>query len=195
MKIIKTEILAVVLLALVNGPIIFAGDLKDVKGPVDFPHNKFLVYLLIFSVLAIIVFAVFYFLRKSPGISPGDVKAETPWEKAVNALNKLQAEGLLNQGRFDLFFTKLSDILRRYIEEQFEIKAPEMTTEEFLYFVRDKNKLSVAHTEVLKDFLTSCDLVKFAQYAPTAQEAEKSFLIAKRFVDETKPVAVTEERE
>ena len=63
--------------------------------------------------------------------------------------------------------------------------APQMTTDEFLLYVADFPGLDSQHKQRLKDFLTHCDMVKFARYGPDAQEMEKSFLSARKLIEET----------
>ena len=66
------------------------------------------------------------------------------------------------------------------------MKAPEMTTEEFLFSLKNSGGLSITHKNLLKEFLNLCDAVKFAKYGPTEKEISQSFDIAKAFIDETK---------
>ena len=61
-----------------------------------------------------------------------------------------------------------------------------MTTEEFLFYVRDYSRLISNHKALLKEFLLACDLVKFAKYIPTSEEIDAIFLSARKVVDETK---------
>jgi hypothetical protein len=67
------------------------------------------------------------------------------------------------------------------------LKAPEMTTEEFLSFLRNSDKLQTGHKELLRQFLNHCDMVKFARYAPAQNEIDESFRSAKRLIDESRP--------
>ena len=61
-----------------------------------------------------------------------------------------------------------------------------MTTEEFIVYMREYGELGREQKDLLKEFLSNCDLVKFARYIPPDSEGETSFDTAKRFVDETK---------
>jgi hypothetical protein len=76
--------------------------------------------------------------------------------------------------------------VRRYIEEVFQLKASEMTTEEFLSSAKDSSRLPPEHKALLKEFLEACDLVKFAKHTPRDAEVEQIFLNAKYFIEETK---------
>jgi len=76
--------------------------------------------------------------------------------------------------------------VRQYLENRFNIRATEMTTEEFLIRVREDRALSFEHKGLLREFLQSCDLVKFAKYEPGQQEALSSMVAAKKLIDQTK---------
>ena len=87
------------------------------------------------------------------------------------------------------FCTVVSEILRTYLEERFGLRAPERTTEEFLAELQTSGSLDLRHKQVLADFLTRCDLVKFAQANPGRPELEELHGVALRVVTETIPTA------
>ncbi len=64
-----------------------------------------------------------------------------------------------------------------------------MTTEEFLLKASTENLIEERWRELLKDFLTSCDMVKFARYRPTVTECDTLFNTAVRFVKETSRIS------
>src|SRR5204863_5993889 len=76
---------------------------------------------------------------------------------------------------------------RIYLEERFNFHAPERTTEEFLYELRETNLLTATQKESLGGFLQSCDLVKFALYEPGQPELRDLHASALRLVEETEP--------
>ena len=65
-----------------------------------------------------------------------------------------------------------------------------MTTEEFLDSLKSSNSLSQEQKSLLKDFMGSCDLVKFAKYAATKLEADLVNTAAAKFIEETKDVHI-----
>ena len=91
-------------------------------------------------------------------------------------------------------YIELSDIVRHYLENRFILRAPEMTTEEFLDKLKDTDMLSYDQKILLKDFLFHCDLVKFARYGPTEKEIDSSFKSAENLVDQTKRTAEGEDK-
>ncbi|MFC1480537.1 hypothetical protein ACFL5Y_03735 [Candidatus Omnitrophota bacterium] len=93
---------------------------------------------------------------------------------------------LPGQGRIKEYYVRLSDIVRHYLEDRFSFRAPEMTTEEFMERVKNSSEMLKKHKELLGDFLSHCDMVKFAKYGPTSLEMLDSFQSAERLVDQTR---------
>ncbi len=162
-------------------------DIKDVKAPVDLPDWGWAVWLALGFLLAAAAVFIFRWFSKRPPERTQPLAPPLPaWEKAYQALEALRRENLPDQGRFKEFFTRVADIARHYMEDRFQIHAPHMTTEEFLYYLGIAGYLNEAQKKALKDFLDSCDMVKFAKYAPTLTEAQHNFDLAKKLVDDTR---------
>lgn len=103
-------------------------------------------------------------------------------EQAFAELRALVAEDLVKKGNIKEFYQKISDILRRYIENRFNLRAPEQTTEEFLSQIRTKSDFDDSHKTLLENFLTHCDLVKFARHQPETKDIRKTFDSCKAFI-------------
>jgi hypothetical protein len=86
------------------------------------------------------------------------------------------------------FCVVVSDAVRWYLEERFQLRAPERTTEEFLAELRGAGRLSDLQQSLLGDFLTRCDLVKFARHQPSEPELRALHDAAVRLVEETEPL-------
>ena len=84
------------------------------------------------------------------------------------------------------FFVKISAIVRRYLEDRFDLHAPELTTEEFLAVAGNSADLTHAHQELLRDFLQQADLIKFAGVNATDADIQRSAELAIRFLEETR---------
>ncbi|MBU1045071.1 MAG: hypothetical protein KJ915_11815 [Candidatus Omnitrophica bacterium] len=108
---------------------------------------------------------------------------------ALEELNKLQGLGLIAQGKIELYFEKLSGCMRHYLENRFNLRAPWMSTEEFLSQAKTSPVLTTEHKHLLHDFLILCDMVKFARYESSANEANESFALVRNFVEQTKQEA------
>jgi len=164
-------------------------DIRDIKPPVYFTTNySFLIVIAAIIVLAIFGFFITRFLKEKlkKKASIPSVPPKPAHIIAYEALEALQVKYLIQHGKIKECFFELSGIIRRYIENRFSIRAPEMTTEEFLTSIRDSGILTGLHKNLVKRFLELCDIVKFAKYGPTPKEIDKSFEAAKKLIDETK---------
>jgi hypothetical protein len=110
----------------------------------------------------------------------------TAYDKALRRIAALERRGLPSFGEADPWYVELSDIVRRYLEDRYGVRAPELTTEEFLQEARRFAELKRAHREVLTSFLEHCDRVKFAAYHPDPSESKEALAAARRFLDETR---------
>jgi hypothetical protein len=109
-----------------------------------------------------------------------------PYDIALEALDRLLAEHLLELGDYKQFYFRVSDILRRFIEHRFGLHAPERTTEEFLAELDRSKALPERHQMLLQDFLDHCDLVKFAKHEPESEEISRTVESCRDFVVETR---------
>ncbi|MBL7158300.1 MAG: hypothetical protein ISS91_02205 [Candidatus Omnitrophica bacterium] len=161
-------------------------DIRDIKGIFYVTRRLVIPLGLIIAliVIALLVGGIYLKKRLTSLMIPEVIKL--PHEIAFKRLEELKNKGLVEKGLVKEFYFELSDILRRYIEDRFNLRAPEMTTEEFLIFLKSSKSLSVDHKYLLREFLSHCDLVKFAKYGPSPKEIEKSLLSAESFVDQTK---------
>jgi len=163
--------------------------LRDIKGPLSL-HNQINIFLILgVLILAGLLILLFKFLskRKKEALN---IPPRPAHEIAYEQLEQLKAKDLIRQGKLKEYYSEVSDIIRHYLENRFLLKAPEMTTEEFLFYVRDYSQLISTHKDLLKEFLLACDLVKFAKYLPSFAETDGIFVCAKKVVDETKEEAI-----
>jgi hypothetical protein len=135
----------------------------------------------------VIAFILWKYWRKKAAM-PAFVPIVPPHVRARRALEK----ALLLISEPKPFTTSVSDTLRTYLEERFNFHAPERTTEEFLYELQSTNILTLDQKSSLADFLSQCDLVKFAKYEPTEVELRKMHEAAVRLVNETEPREILE---
>lgn len=111
---------------------------------------------------------------------------ETPDAIALRALDELAARDLVGSGLVKEHFAAVSDVVRRYIEDRFALRAPEQTTAEFLDGAARSRVLSREDIAELEGFLNTCDFVKFAGLRPGAAEARAVSEAARAFVTRTK---------
>jgi HAMP domain-containing protein len=113
-------------------------------------------------------------------------RRRTASEVALGELDALLAGPRPAPAEMDAFFVKLSGIVRRYLENRFGLRSPELTTEEFLDLMSSAPDLSHDHRAVLRSFLRRADLVKFAHHVPDPASVEESIQAARRFLEETR---------
>ncbi len=162
---------------------------RDIKGLVRWPgvFPRWVTGLLIVAVLALLAgFLVSRFLSKPRTILHAAPRIP-PHEIALASLRELKARGWIEQGNIEPFYVELSAIVRRYIEDRFQLRAPERTTEEFIREAVTSRLLSPDHQMLTHDFLEQCDLVKFAQHHPAQPDMLAAFEAAERLVRETIP--------
>ncbi len=107
-------------------------------------------------------------------------------EVAYARLQALVAEDLVSAGHIKEFYQRINAILRHYIEDRFNLRAPERTTEEFLFELHQTDHLNDEHKARLGEFLEHCDLVKFAKHQPGEAEIQRTFDLVKQFIEATR---------
>lgn len=131
------------------------------------------------------------FFRKQKQVVKAKVKPVPPYELAVGELNKLHSESLCEQGREREFYTRLTDILRNYLQGRFGINALEMTSSQIRQAVRSHSE-AAPEKEYMDQVLEIADFVKFAKMRPLPDDNVRAFNSAMKFVNDTKPVPVAE---
>ena len=81
------------------------------------------------------------------------------------------------------FSIRVSDILRRYVMEQYDLPVTRQTSREFLDALARRPQFSPDERSLLTDFLDRCDLIKFARYEATTADSERLLEEATRFVE------------
>ncbi|GIV43269.1 MAG: hypothetical protein KatS3mg035_0392 [Bacteroidia bacterium] len=166
-------------------------EIKDIKEPIDVPFTfKELLPYFIGGLIAIIIILliVLYFLKrkkKAPQIIEEVKIIEPAHVIALRKLEELNQKKLWQQGKNKEYHSEISDIVRWYIEERYQITALEQTTGEILLSIRSL-ALSNELREKLQQLLSLSDLVKFAKAQPLPQENELSMQNAIDFIQQTK---------
>ena len=165
-----------------------AADIRDIKGPVTVPFDWTPLAVAGALVLGIAALAlVAARLLRRINAPPAAALRRPPDVEALEALARLRERRLTEAEDRARWYLDLSAIVRTYIEGRFGLRAPEMTTEEFVHSVQRDSPLRPAHRDLLGTFLGECDLVKFARYVPDRDAAKRAYDAARRFVLETRP--------
>ena len=158
-----------------------ADDIRGIKPPVEIPDHWIWVWIALAVVLLIVAGVVMWWLRRRRQAAPPLLPVIPPHVRAKQKL----AEALMFISDPNRFCTEVSNTLRLYLEERFNLRAPERTTEEFLVELRTSKHLTIDQKQSLGSFLESCDLVKFARHEPTEDNLRQLHDAALRLVDET----------
>jgi hypothetical protein len=115
----------------------------------------------------------------------------TSWERALNQLGGLRSD--VADGHVDLgiCFSRLTDIVRIYLEQRFTLKSSKQTTYEFLAELKQPSSpLESSQRDFLKQFMQAADLVKFAKLPPDAEQLNNAMDKAETLIKETEPQEV-----
>ena len=137
-------------------------------------------------IIAIIVLLLMRFVfNKKVTILPETPEVVLPAHVvALQKLEQIKTEKIWQQGQIKQFYTDITDVIREYLENGYQINAMEMTTEEIVALVK-KNKDLDEIRIVLKEMLELSDLVKFAKFVPLENDNEKMVLDAFMIVEKT----------
>ena len=169
-------------------------NIEQFFGPKDVQNNPFqwsdwsLTFWLSVVLLVLLALCYYLYLRfkdNKPIISRiRIVKRLLPHQKALKEIEQIKADKMVASENSKEYYTKLTDTLRKYIEERYGFCAMEMTSSEIiekLTATQDESALS----ELRHLFLTA-DLVKFAKYSTLINENDQNLVNAIEFINQTK---------
>jgi hypothetical protein len=104
---------------------------------------------------------------------------------ALRALAELERANWFAAGRVRDYYYRVTEVVRRYIELKFDLRAPEMTTEEFFRELSHNRAALPYDADRLRMFLESCDIVKYAAFKPGPEDAAGALATARAFVNAT----------
>jgi hypothetical protein len=104
----------------------------------------------------------------------------SPRERTLELLDRISRE-IENLSPYQ-FSIRVSDILRRYVTDQYQLPVTRQTSVEFLAALRKASPFSENEKSLLEDFLNRCDLIKFARYDATIEDSRMLLEEATHFV-------------
>ena len=149
----------------------------DIAPPVDYslipPWMVFVGSFITLAIVGLVGWLVWRRLRKPK-------PEQTPRARAIELLQHVRSE--ITQLTPYQFSIRVSDILRQYVMQQYRLPVTRQTSVEFLESLAGAAQFSEADKSLLGDFLTRCDLIKFARYEATESDSELLLEEATRFV-------------
>ena len=166
-------------------------DLKQpMKAPLMVEEFSGWVVMIVFvlAVLAALIYVIARSVRRRGGAVEEELPKRPPHIVAIGALEELHNQKLWQNGRVKEYYSRLTEILREYLEGRYGVAALEMTTEEIVVEMRGLG-LTPKQASELGELLSESDLVKFAKYIPTTDRHEEAYGVVYYFVEESKEVA------
>lgn len=175
--------------------------IQEVKKPFT-SYGWILTIIAAVLLLLIVAFVYFVFIRKKKLPFLQTQKKLPPFDRAIQDLKELQNSKYLIQSQHKEYYTRLTDIVKAYLEEEVHILAKESTTDELLTkinLLQEKGKLNLNQETItnLKRVLQTADLVKFAKNKPSDDNAEYDRETIENVVIKTKeaiPLEPTDEQ-
>ncbi len=155
--------------------------LYDVKPMIDVKKpssNWWLWLLLIIAIAALIAFLVYWFVwRKKPLTEEEKIAQLPPYDRAKLALKQLDETKYLERAEIKEYYSELTFIIRKYLDEKVYDKALESTTDQLidrLNILQEGNQIELSKDDIknIEAILKRADLVKFAKSAPDIELAK-----------------------
>lgn len=159
-------------------PILASDELHDISPPVDYSLIPlWVVFVATFCALAVVGLIAWWIIRARRQRS---VLVKSPRQRALEELDSM--EHAVERTQPYRFSIRVSDVLRRYVTEQFDLPVTKQTSVEFLAALAKASPFSAEEKTLLEDFLNRCDLIKFARYEATSADSRLLLEEAIRFV-------------
>lgn len=165
----------------------------DIKMPYDAPLTlkEVTPYILGVILIGAIIFLILYSIKRKQKGKPLFKLPVKPKEPAhiiaLRELDRIKNEKIWQKDKIKEYYSEVTEVLRTYIEDRFEIPAMEQTSEETLdSFKFRRDLLNEKLYSNLGRILHLADLVKFAKYIPLPDDNSLTLVDAYFFVNETK---------
>jgi len=167
--------------------------IKPYRAPVTI--GEIVPWVLIIALAAVLIWALIRLMKKLRKKKPGVVEViikDPAHVIAFRELEKLRNEEIWQKGEIKTYYTRLTEILRQYLENRFGVLSLELTSAETLdALVKTGFKKDTSYNQ-LRAILTGADLVKFAKHNPEPAENDLHFQNSWSFVEITKEKEVNQ---
>lgn len=189
-KTIQSQPVAIAIRSLLEGQTDLH-QFRDIKGivPLDPPATRNFIGVAVAAgfgaLLAGLGLAWVVMRRRRSSLSPA------AW--ALHELELLENHSDVETVDIQSFYTQLTNIVRVYVEDEFRIAASRLTTAEFFDRAQQSKSLDPCHVALLREFLDTADMVKFAGLLPDRQAFAAACSKARQFVEESSATATPQE--
>jgi hypothetical protein len=171
-------------------------EFRDLKPPLSIPLSlgEILLYAGIVLLGAALVIAAYRLMKKWKAKKAGAADEYAPPPRAAHLiafeqLAILKEKRLWQQGMIKQYYSEVTEIFRRYLENRYSMRAMEETTDEIMAGLQ-KLRFPEAMMSEAERILRRADLVKFAKHQPPVSDHEGIFTVVYDFVERTKIVAM-----
>lgn len=146
----------------------------------------------ILAAVALVAFLLYWFIwRTKPLTEEEKVALLPPYDRAKLALQKLDESQYLIRAEVKEYYSELTFIIRKYLDEKVYDRALESTTSELidrLNLLKDGNQVDLSKDTIknIESILQRADLVKFAKSAPDTALAEMDKTTIDKAIDHVK---------
>lgn len=164
-------------------------EIRDIKPPIKAPYGWSDIWPFLLGIILIIL--IYFLLKKYVFVKKKIVIKSNPKDItpadviALNNLATLKDKELWQEGELKQYHSEISEIIRAYLEERFQILALELPTSDILKNLENKG-ISIEDLQTLATLLQRADLAKFAKSKPTELENVQSMEQSVIFVTNTK---------
>lgn len=153
-------------------------DIKPIIAVNKTGSNWWKYLLIALLAIAVVAFLLYWFIwRKKPLTEEEKIALLPPYDRAKLALKKLDEAPYLEQENLKDYYSELTFIIRKYLDEKVYDHALESTTDELinrLNLLKEANQVDLSQDDIkkLESILKRADLVKFAKSAPDIELAK-----------------------
>ena len=146
----------------------------------------------ILAAIALVAFLLYWFIwRTKPLTEEEEIALLPPYDRAKLALQNLEKTNYLQNQEMKEYYSELTFIIRKYLDEKVYDRALESTTYELisrLTLLKDANKIDLSTNDIknIETILKRADLVKFAKSAPDVALAELDKETVDKEIDQVK---------
>jgi hypothetical protein len=164
-------------------------DYQDIKDIIDVPNpfSRWFVWIIAAITIASAAVVVWLIRKKhllAAFIPTPSAPRLSPYEEAIQQLDELTKQRLVESGAIKTFYSRLSDILRVYLYRSKGIASLSETSDELIEQMRRKLSLPSQQLTDLAETLRMGDFVKFAKFLPGVSDSEFHYRTIRTTIEE-----------
>ena len=159
----------------------------DIKGQITYPITfaEVLPWVLGAIGLAALVLLAIYLIRRYFRKGQDEKSKDPPYVVALRGLDRYRGDKFWAPDKQKTFYSGVTDTLKEYMDAEFGVDAPEMTTAELFAALKGREDITPEMYDRLKGLFETADFVKFAKMTVPPEENAGVLPTAVKFVTET----------